>query len=75
MEQLQELHHLAHLGNGREGLIHISQIADEHIRRVEDYVKIGEKVTVRVLGIDPQGRINLTMKAFAPKVETEENKE
>ena len=60
------------LGNGREGLIHISQIADEHIRRVEDYVKIGEKVTVRVLGIDPQGRINLTMKEFAPKIEQEE---
>ena len=63
------------LGNGREGLIHISQIADEHIRRVEDYVKVGEKVTVRVLGIDPQGRINLTMKEFAPRIDTNENQE
>ena len=50
------------LGNGKEGLVHISQIADEHIKRVEDFVKIGEKVTVRVTSIDPQGRINLTMK-------------
>ncbi len=50
------------LGNGREGLVHISQIADEHIRRVEDYVKIGEKITVKVIGIDAQGKINLTMK-------------
>ena len=67
------------LGNGREGLIHISQIADEHIRRVEDYVKVGEKVTVRVIGIDPQGRINLTMKEFAPRThvthETSQNEE
>ena len=63
------------LGNGREGLVHISQISDEHIRRVEDYVKVGEKVTVRVLDIDQQGRINLTMKAFAPKVDVEEKSE
>ena len=62
------------LGNGREGLVHISQIADEHIRRVEDYVKVGEKVTVRVLDIDQQGRINLTMKEFAPKAEAVEEK-
>ena len=62
------------LGNGREGLVHISQIADEHIRRVEDFVKIGEKVTVRVLNIDQQGRINLTMKAFAPKMDIVEEK-
>ena len=62
------------LGNGREGLVHISQIADEHIRRVEDYVKVGEKVTVRVLDIDQQGRINLTMKEFAPKAEVVEDK-
>ena len=62
------------LGNGREGLVHISQIADEHIRRVEDFVKIGEKVTVRVLNIDQQGRINLTMKAFAPKMDVAEEK-
>ncbi len=55
------------LGNGREGLIHISQIADEHIRRVDDYLKIGQKVTVRVTSIDPQGRINLTMKLAEKK--------
>ena len=32
------------LGNGREGLVHISQISDEHIRKVDDYLKVGEKV-------------------------------
>ena len=52
------------LGNGKEGLVHISQIADEHIRRVDDYVKIGEKITVKVTGIDNQGKINLTMKGL-----------
>ena len=63
------------LGNGREGLIHISQIAEEHIRRVDDYVKVGDMVTVRVLGIDQQGRINLTLRLKDDKKEEkEENK-
>lgn len=62
------------LGNGKEGLVHISQISDEHIRRVEDYLKIGQKVTVKVTSIDPQGRINLTMKKLN-KADVEENAE
>ena len=62
------------LGNGKEGLVHISQISDEHIRRVEDYLKIGQKVTVKVTSIDPQGRINLTMKKLN-KADNEENNE
>ena len=62
------------LGNGKEGLVHISQISDEHIRRVEDYLKIGQKVTVKVTSIDPQGRINLTMKKLN-KADNEENSE
>ena len=63
------------LGNGKEGLLHISQIADEHIRRVEDYVKIGERVTVKVTSIDQQGRINLTMKHLKDNNENTENLE
>ena len=55
------------LGNGKEGLLHISKIAKEHIRRVEDYIKIGEKVTVKVTEIDHQGRINLAMNELRDK--------
>ena len=57
------------LGNGKEGLLHISRIAKEHIRRVEDYVQIGEKVTVKVIEIDNQGRINLAMNELREKKE------
>ena len=49
------------------GLLHISRIAKEHIRRVEDYVQIGEKVTVKVIEIDNQGRINLAMNELREK--------
>ena len=50
------------LGSGKEGLVHISQISENRVKKVEDVVKTGDKVTVKVTSIDPQGRINLTMK-------------
>ena len=55
------------LGNGKEGLLHISKIAKEHIRRVDDYIQIGEKVTVKVTEIDNQGRISLAMNELREK--------
>lgn len=47
---------------GQEGLIHISQLAPYHVGKVEDIVKIGDIVPVKVISIDEQGRINLSMK-------------
>ncbi len=46
--------------NGKEGLLHISKISKERIKKVEDVLKVGDKVTVKVLDIDDQGRVNLT---------------
>jgi len=50
------------LGGGKEGLLHISKISKERINKVEDVLKIGDEVTVKVYEIDDQGRINLTRK-------------
>ena len=47
---------------GKEGLVHISQISKERVNKVEDVLHVGDKVTVKVIEIDDQGRINLTMK-------------
>jgi polyribonucleotide nucleotidyltransferase len=47
---------------GQEGLIHISRLAPYRVNRVEDIVKIGDIVSVKVLEIDDHGRINLTLK-------------
>jgi polyribonucleotide nucleotidyltransferase len=47
---------------GQEGLVHISQISENRVEKVEDYLKVGQMVTVKVKEIDSQGRINLTMK-------------
>ena len=50
------------LGAGKEGLLHISKIAQERVNRVEDYMKVGDEVTVKCIAIDEQGRINLSRK-------------
>jgi polyribonucleotide nucleotidyltransferase len=47
----------------KEGLIHISQLSNQHTKRVEDVVKEGDEVKVKVIEIDKQGRINLSIKA------------
>lgn len=59
------------IANGKEGLLHISNIANERINRVEDVLSIGDEVLVKVVEIDNQGRINLSRKAVLPKPEKE----
>lgn len=48
---------------GKEGLVHISQLAPGRIEKVEDAVKVGDQIMVKVMEIDAQGRINLSRKA------------
>lgn len=59
---------------GKEGLVHISQLARERVAKVEDVVNIGDEVTVKVTEIDRQGRINLSRKELLP-VEPTKDKE
>ena len=57
--------------NGKEGLVHISNIAHERINKVEDVLNVGDEVLVKVIDIDNQGRINLSRKAALPKEDKE----
>jgi polyribonucleotide nucleotidyltransferase len=53
---------------GREGLVHVSELSDVFTKNVADIVKVGDRVEVKVMEIDPQGRVNLTMrKSSAPR--------
>ncbi|CSC13746.1 polyribonucleotide nucleotidyltransferase [Vibrio cholerae] len=47
---------------GKDGLVHISQIADKRVEKVSDYLTEGQEVQVKVLEIDRQGRVRLSMK-------------
>ncbi len=51
---------------GKDGLVHISQISDERVEKVSDRLKEGDIVKVKVLEVDKQGRIRLSMKAVSP---------
>ena len=59
------------VGGGKEGLLHISKISKKRIEKVEDVLKIGDKIKVKVYEIDDQGRINLTKKALEETDESE----
>ncbi|MFH1563863.1 MAG: polyribonucleotide nucleotidyltransferase [Nitrospirota bacterium] len=48
---------------GKDGLLHISQIADYHVKNVEDVLSEGDEIVVKVIGIDEHGRISLSKKA------------
>ena len=49
---------------GKEGLVHISELADYHVSKVEDVVKVGDEIMVKVTEIDRMGRINLSHRAL-----------
>jgi polyribonucleotide nucleotidyltransferase len=55
---------LVNLLPGKDGLLHISQIAHERVERVTDYLKEGQVVKVKVMETDEKGRIKLSMKAL-----------
>jgi len=52
---------------GQEGLVHISQLAPWRVKKVEDVIKVGDMVPVKVISIDDLGRINLSLKAAKEK--------
>ncbi|MDR6124169.1 polyribonucleotide nucleotidyltransferase [Bacillus sp. SLBN-46] len=61
---------------GKDGLVHISELAEERVGKVEDVVKIGDELLVKVTEIDKQGRVNLSRKAVLKEQrEKAENKE
>jgi len=58
---------MVEIAPGKDGLIHISELADYRVAKVEDEVKIGDEVTVKVIGIDDMGRVNLSRRAVLDK--------
>jgi polyribonucleotide nucleotidyltransferase len=52
--------------SGKEGLVHISQLAHERVDKVEDVVKVGDEILVKATAIDKQGRLNLSRKEALP---------
>jgi len=58
---------------GRVGLMHVSEITNSYVKKVEDWYKPGDKVKVKVIGLGPEGKISLSHKALEPKSDGLEN--
>ena len=58
---------------GKDGLVHISQISDERVEKVSDHLKEGDKVSVKLLEIDRQGRMRLSMKEVNKDADKDED--
>jgi predicted RNA-binding protein with RPS1 domain len=56
---------------GKEGMVHISQLENRRVEKVEDSVSVGQRVVVKVREIDDRGRVNLTMKGVTPEERAE----
>jgi len=54
---------------GKEGLLHISELEHHRVRRVEDVLQVGDEVEVKLIGIDTNGKLDLSRKALLPKEE------
>lgn len=57
---------------GQDGMVHISQLAKERVQKVEDVVKVGDVIAVKVTGIDEKGRVALSRKALLDQIANKE---
>ncbi|WP_059105211.1 polyribonucleotide nucleotidyltransferase [Shouchella shacheensis] len=64
VKRIEKFGAFVELFKGKDGLVHISQIAEERINKVDDLFKIGDEMKVRVTEIDNQGRVNLSRKVI-----------
>ncbi|KMY59450.1 polyribonucleotide nucleotidyltransferase [Geobacillus stearothermophilus] len=63
VKRIEKFGAFVELFNGKDGLVHISELAEERVGKVEDVVSIGDEILVKVTEIDKQGRVNLSRKA------------
>ncbi|MCK4225646.1 S1 RNA-binding domain-containing protein, partial [candidate division WOR-3 bacterium] len=55
---------IVNIGRGKDGLLHISEIAHYHVNKVEDILSVGDKIRVKVKRVDKGGKIDLSRKAL-----------
>ncbi|OAH53808.1 MULTISPECIES: polyribonucleotide nucleotidyltransferase [Bacillaceae] len=63
VKRIEKFGTFVELFKGKDGLVHISELAEERVGKVEDVVKMGDQFLVKVIGVDNQGRVNVSRKA------------
>ncbi|MGM7681653.1 polyribonucleotide nucleotidyltransferase [Cytobacillus sp. Hm23] len=74
VKRIEKFGAFVELFSGKDGLVHISALAEERVGKVEDVVKIGDEILVKVIEIDKQGRVNLSRKAVLREQKEQEQK-
>lgn len=72
VKRIEKFGAFVELFSGKDGLVHISELALERVGKVEDVVKIGDVITVKVIEIDKQGRVNLSRKVLLKEEQEKE---
>ncbi|KXG10597.1 Polyribonucleotide nucleotidyltransferase [Anoxybacillus sp. P3H1B] len=73
VKRIEKFGAFVELFSGKDGLVHISELAEERVGKVEDVVSIGDEVLVKVTEIDKQGRVNLSRKAVLREQKEKQN--
>ncbi|MBB5323625.1 polyribonucleotide nucleotidyltransferase [Anoxybacillus tepidamans] len=73
VKRIEKFGAFVELFSGKDGLVHISELAEERIGKVEDVVAIGDEILVKVTEIDKQGRVNLSRKAVLREQKEKQN--
>ncbi|WIY59866.1 polyribonucleotide nucleotidyltransferase [Bacillus arachidis] len=72
VKRIEKFGAFVELFSGKDGLVHISELALERVGKVEDVVKIGDEISVKVIEIDKQGRVNLSRKVLLKEEQEKE---
>lgn len=74
VKRIEKFGAFVELFSGKDGLVHISELDEKHVKNVSDFVKVGDEMLVKVKEIDQHGRINLSRKAALKEQQVENNK-
>ncbi|MBO9128867.1 polyribonucleotide nucleotidyltransferase [Bacillus sp. 165] len=75
VKRIEKFGAFVELFSGKDGLVHISELAEERVGKVEDVVAIGDEILVKVVEIDKQGRVNLSRKAVIKEQKEKEQQQ
>ncbi|WP_026675831.1 polyribonucleotide nucleotidyltransferase [Fictibacillus gelatini] len=75
VKRIEKFGAFVELFSGKDGLVHISELAEERVGKVEDVVKIGDEILVKVMEIDNHGRVNLSRKVVLKEQKQQEEVE
>ncbi len=62
------------LGNGKSGMVHISEVAQSFVKDINEYLKEGQEVKVKVISVGEDGKVSLSIKKALPKSESEKSR-